>query len=74
VRGIMPACEDLSRTGFVLAAGFGLLHHRNVSYPGYSFEDRFLRVRGTHMHYIDEGPRSAEPVVMVHGNPTWSAS
>jgi len=23
------------------------------------------------MHYIDEGPRSGRPVVMVHGNPTW---
>ncbi len=24
------------------------------------------------MHYLDEGPASAQPVVMVHGNPTWS--
>jgi len=24
------------------------------------------------MHYLDEGPRDAPPVVMVHGNPTWS--
>ncbi|GAB4170058.1 MAG: alpha/beta fold hydrolase [Wenzhouxiangellaceae bacterium] len=24
------------------------------------------------MHYLDEGPREARPVVMVHGNPTWS--
>ena len=24
------------------------------------------------MHYLDEGPRDAEPVLMVHGNPTWS--
>ncbi len=24
------------------------------------------------MHYVDEGPRDAPPVVMVHGNPTWS--
>lgn len=23
------------------------------------------------MHYVDEGPREARPVVMVHGNPTW---
>ncbi len=23
------------------------------------------------MHYIDEGPADARPVVMVHGNPTW---
>ena len=24
------------------------------------------------MHYVDEGPRDANPVLMVHGNPTWS--
>jgi haloalkane dehalogenase len=24
------------------------------------------------MHYLDEGPVTGEPVVMVHGNPTWS--
>jgi cis-3-alkyl-4-acyloxetan-2-one decarboxylase len=23
------------------------------------------------MHYVDEGPRTARPVVMLHGNPTW---
>jgi haloalkane dehalogenase len=23
-------------------------------------------------HYLDEGPRDAPPVVMLHGNPTWS--
>lgn len=24
------------------------------------------------MHYLDEGPRNAPPVLMLHGNPTWS--
>ncbi len=24
------------------------------------------------MHYLDEGPREGTPVVMCHGNPTWS--
>lgn len=24
------------------------------------------------MHYLDEGPEDGQPVVMVHGNPTWS--
>ena len=27
---------------------------------------------GIAMHYLDEGPRDADPVVMVHGNPSWS--
>ena len=24
------------------------------------------------LHYVDEGPPAGEPVVMLHGNPTWS--
>lgn len=27
---------------------------------------------GRRVHLIDDGPRDAAPVVMVHGNPTWS--
>ncbi len=28
--------------------------------------------RGARLSYLDEGPRSEEAVLMVHGNPTWS--
>jgi pimeloyl-ACP methyl ester carboxylesterase len=36
------------------------------------FEPRWLETDGVHIHYVDEGPRDAEPVVMLHGVPTWS--
>lgn len=37
----------------------------------YPFESRFFdRGGGIRMHYVDEG--KGEPVVFVHGNPTWS--
>ena len=36
----------------------------------YPFESHWLDLDGLRMHYIDEG--SGEPIVMVHGNPTWS--
>lgn len=38
----------------------------------YPFESRWLDVDGQHMHYIDEGPRDAPVLLMLHGNPTWS--
>lgn len=38
----------------------------------YPYESHFLKVGEHSLHYIDEGPRDAEPVVMVHGNPSWS--
>ena len=36
----------------------------------YPFEDHFLDLDGLDYHYLDEG--SGDPVVAVHGNPTWS--
>ncbi len=38
----------------------------------YPFESHWLDLDGLRYHYVDEGPRDAPPVVMVHGNPTWS--
>jgi haloalkane dehalogenase len=36
----------------------------------YPFSSHFMQIRGLDYHYLDEG--SGDPVVMVHGNPTWS--
>lgn len=36
----------------------------------YPFENHFMDLDGLEYHYLDEGAGS--PVVMLHGNPTWS--
>ncbi|WDP92835.1 MAG: alpha/beta fold hydrolase [Desulfobacter sp.] len=36
----------------------------------YPFEGKYLDIDGHKLHYLDEGEGS--PVLMVHGNPTWS--
>jgi haloalkane dehalogenase len=40
--------------------------------PLYPFEPKRFATPAGEMSYLDEGPRSDEAVVMVHGNPTWS--
>lgn len=41
--------------------------------PEYDFEPRFLRsVGGPWMHYLDEGDAAGDPILCVHGNPSWS--
>src|SRR3954470_5092831 len=45
---------------------------RFADLPGYSWEPRYVDVDGLRMHYIDEGPRDAAPVVCFHGEPTWA--
>jgi pimeloyl-ACP methyl ester carboxylesterase len=36
----------------------------------YPFESNFMNINGNDLHYIDKG--KGKPVIMVHGNPTWS--
>jgi haloalkane dehalogenase len=38
----------------------------------YPFESRFLRLGEHSLHYLDEGPRDAPALLLLHGNPTWS--
>jgi haloalkane dehalogenase len=38
--------------------------------PGYSFEPHYLEQDGLRMHHVDEG--SGEPVLLLHGEPTWA--
>ncbi len=40
--------------------------------PGYAFEPHYVEVDGVRVHYVDEGPAPAEPVLMHHGEPSWS--
>jgi len=41
-----------------------------VSPALYPFADHFFDRNGLRLHYLDEG--QGDPVVMLHGNPTWS--
>jgi haloalkane dehalogenase len=50
-------------------------HFSNL--PGYPFEPHYIEVPDTEggklrIHYVDEGPAKAAPVVLFHGEPTWS--
>ena len=36
------------------------------------YEPRWFDTPDGRLHYVDHGPRDGRPVVMTHGNPTWS--
>ncbi len=45
--------------------------------PGYDFTPHYVEVDDTvggtlRVHYVDEGPRDAPPVLLMHGEPSWS--
>ena len=38
----------------------------------FPFEARYLQAAEVRLHYVDEGPSEAPPLLFAHGNPTWS--
>ena len=46
--------------------------------PDYPFEPHYLTIKDRsedveiRVHYIDEGDSAAQPVLMLHGEPSWS--
>jgi haloalkane dehalogenase len=41
-----------------------------VDRAGYPFASRLAKLTQARMHYVDEG--SGEPILFLHGTPTWS--
>jgi haloalkane dehalogenase len=50
---------------------------RFTNLPDFPFESNYLTIYGPEdsllrVHYVDEGPRDAAPIFLLHGEPTWS--
>ncbi|MGP9833416.1 haloalkane dehalogenase [Marinobacter sp. NSM] len=46
---------------------------RFAGLPDYPFQANYLDVEpGLRMHFVDHGPTNGTPVVMLHGEPSWS--
>ncbi|HJN51138.1 MAG: haloalkane dehalogenase [Pseudomonadales bacterium] len=40
--------------------------------PGYSFAPHYKDINGYRVHYLDEGSAEGEPILLLHGEPTWA--
>ncbi len=45
---------------------------RFVDLPGYPFAANYVEIDDLSMHYVDDGPKDAPVVLMLHGEPSWS--
>ncbi len=45
---------------------------RFANLPDFPFAPNYQEIDGLRIHYLDEGPRDANPVVLLHGEPSWS--
>jgi haloalkane dehalogenase len=40
--------------------------------PDFDFTPNYAEIAGLRIHYVEEGPSTAAPVLMLHGEPSWS--
>jgi haloalkane dehalogenase len=45
---------------------------RFAGLPGFSYPPRYADVGGLRMAYVEAGPPDGEPVLLLHGEPSWS--
>src|ERR1700757_1474020 len=45
---------------------------RFADLPGFGYEPRYADVGGLRMAYVEAGPAGGEPVLLLHGEPSWS--
>lgn len=36
----------------------------------FNFKSNYIEINGSKIHYVDEG--EGDPILLIHGNPTWS--
>jgi haloalkane dehalogenase len=61
------------------ATGAGDMHagvlrtpeERFANLPDFNFTPQYKDVGVYRMHYLDEGPRDGQPILLLHGEPTW---
>lgn len=44
---------------------------RFANLPDFPFEPHYAEIDGLRVHYLDEGPRDADPILLMHGEPSW---
>jgi haloalkane dehalogenase len=44
---------------------------RFANLSGYDFAAQYVEIDGARVHYLDEGPADSEPVLLLHGEPSW---
>ncbi len=40
--------------------------------PDWNYEHHYVEIDGLRQAYIDEGPKDADPILLLHGQPSWS--
>ena len=64
----------LSATGLVAAQNppSEPVIYEGIEFPELPYASRWIEVNGAKMHYMETGDPAGAPILLLHGNPTWS--
>ena len=48
-----------------------MINHDETFNGTWPFKPNFFNGNGFKQHYIDKGPKDGNPIIMLHGEPTW---
>lgn len=48
------------------------LIYEGIAFPELPYASRWIEVNGAKMHYMETGDPAGTPILLLHGNPTWS--
>lgn len=46
--------------------------YEGIEFPSLPYASRWIEVNGAKMHYMETGDPAGDPILLLHGNPTWS--
>ena len=72
VTGALTCWGNLSATQEIRPGVLRTADERFQNLPGFDFQPHYVEISGYRVHYLDEGPRQGAPVLLLHGEPTWS--
>ena len=48
------------------------LVYEDIDFPDLPYASRWIEINGAKMHYMETGDPAGPPILLLHGNPTWS--
>ncbi len=48
------------------------VYYEGIEFPNLPYTSRWIEVKGSRMHYMEAGDPGGVPILLIHGNPTWS--
>jgi len=70
---LMAFCSSMSTEADEISPGIlRTPDDRFEKLEDYPFQPHYMDIQGLRIHYLDEGARDATPILLLHGEPTWS--